>query len=238
MTFGEFIKKQREAKSWTQPEAAEKIAIEQSYLSKLENNKATPSSEIFDKLQLEYGFDTTELNNALTAEELKRLTDVKVVKDYILNLNETILLSQRRWLLAGLVMVMIGAFSVSLGYLFKDLKQTSYVYESKGIINKGESLNIFNNLPSSERLSSFIKMGDTSHYEDRPFFERLDYKKIKLKEDRGTFFTDITENKTRRYNRVTLHYTPIKWPHYLGVSFGVMLLIGGFCCFYLRQKWQ
>lgn len=196
MTFGEFIKKQREAKSWTQPEAAEKIAIEQSYLSKLENNKATPSSDIFDKLQTQYGFEITELNNALNAEDIKRLTEVKVVKDYMLNTNNQLILSQRRWLIAGLLMIMIGAFSVSLGYLFKDLKQTSYLYESKGLIKKGESLNIYNNLPSSKRLSKLIEMGSSGSplpfsnrtFSNIPFFERLDYKKVELEEDKGTFF--------------------------------------------------
>ena len=36
MKFGEYLKSQRDARGWTQPMAAEKIGIEQSYLSKLE----------------------------------------------------------------------------------------------------------------------------------------------------------------------------------------------------------
>ncbi len=47
MKFGEYLKSQRDARGWTQPMAAEKIGIEQSYLSKLETGKASPSDEMF-----------------------------------------------------------------------------------------------------------------------------------------------------------------------------------------------
>ncbi|MDQ2077737.1 helix-turn-helix domain-containing protein [Marinimicrobium sp. ABcell2] len=38
MTLGERLRQLRTEKSWTQPQAAETIGIEQSYLSKLEND--------------------------------------------------------------------------------------------------------------------------------------------------------------------------------------------------------
>src|SRR4051812_13968453 len=47
MNLGERIKKLRIERSLTQPQLAEAIGIEQSYLSKLENEKSIPSAEIF-----------------------------------------------------------------------------------------------------------------------------------------------------------------------------------------------
>jgi len=44
MNFGERIKQLRTARNMTQPQLAEAIGIEQSYLSKLENDKSVPST--------------------------------------------------------------------------------------------------------------------------------------------------------------------------------------------------
>ena len=50
MTLGEQLKKLRNAKALSQPDLANLAGIEQSYLSKLENDKSMPSNEIFRKL--------------------------------------------------------------------------------------------------------------------------------------------------------------------------------------------
>ncbi|MBM7071474.1 helix-turn-helix transcriptional regulator [Shewanella sp. 202IG2-18] len=44
MTFGQIIKSFRTEKGLSQPEFAEQVGIEQSYLSKLENDKSLPSN--------------------------------------------------------------------------------------------------------------------------------------------------------------------------------------------------
>ena len=50
MNFGEKIKQLRTEKNLTQPQLAEAIGIEQSYLSKLENDKSIPSADIFQAI--------------------------------------------------------------------------------------------------------------------------------------------------------------------------------------------
>jgi transcriptional regulator with XRE-family HTH domain len=65
MNFGAYLKSQRDARGWTQPMAAEKIGIEQSYLSKLETGKATPSEEMFERLVNAYDIDLDALALAL-----------------------------------------------------------------------------------------------------------------------------------------------------------------------------
>ncbi|MEQ8954557.1 MAG: helix-turn-helix transcriptional regulator, partial [Gammaproteobacteria bacterium] len=50
MNFGEKLRLLRTEKGWHQPELAEKLGIEQSYLSKLENGHSLPSGEILDNV--------------------------------------------------------------------------------------------------------------------------------------------------------------------------------------------
>src|SRR3954469_21226689 len=47
VNFGEKVKQLRAERNLTQPQLAEAIGIEQSYLSKLENDKSVPSADIF-----------------------------------------------------------------------------------------------------------------------------------------------------------------------------------------------
>ncbi len=85
MKFGQFIKAQREAKKWTQPHAAEVIGIEQSYLSKIENNKAIPSAEIFDQLMVAYEFDINKIGAEISESELSKLKEIVLIRDFIIN---------------------------------------------------------------------------------------------------------------------------------------------------------
>ena len=50
MQFGEKLKQLRQERNLTQPDLADKLGIEQSWLSKLENDKCHPSSELLGKL--------------------------------------------------------------------------------------------------------------------------------------------------------------------------------------------
>ena len=49
-TLGQQLKQLRNNKKLSQPEFAQQVGIEQSYLSKLENDKSIPSNEIFRAL--------------------------------------------------------------------------------------------------------------------------------------------------------------------------------------------
>jgi transcriptional regulator with XRE-family HTH domain len=54
MKFGDYLRQKREARGWTQPEAANKAGIEQSYLSKLETGKSYPSEDAYARLVAAY----------------------------------------------------------------------------------------------------------------------------------------------------------------------------------------
>ncbi|NQY64150.1 MAG: helix-turn-helix transcriptional regulator [Alteromonadaceae bacterium] len=69
MNFGEQFKKLRNELGLSQPQLSELTGIEQSYLSKLENDKSVPSNEIFRSLLSAYKID---LNQFLSDFDLKR----------------------------------------------------------------------------------------------------------------------------------------------------------------------
>jgi len=63
MKFGDYLRQKREDRGWTQPEAAAKARIEQSYLSKLETGRSYPSDDVFERLVEEVAEATAEAEN-------------------------------------------------------------------------------------------------------------------------------------------------------------------------------
>lgn len=57
MHFGERLKQLRTERGLTQPQLAQAAGIEQSYLSKLENDKSVPSAEMFSTLLAGLGME-------------------------------------------------------------------------------------------------------------------------------------------------------------------------------------
>lgn len=160
MKFGHFLRKQREQREWTQPQAAEAIGIEQSYLSKLENNKAVPSSEIFEQLLHVYEFDLKILGEAVDESELEKLQEIVLIRDFIMRSRTQGEKTRRRWLLMGLAMVMVGVFFI--GYSFSPLhdRQNHYTYESKAVLNKGENPFMFTEMPSFREYQHVLRDWD------------------------------------------------------------------------------
>ncbi|ACV26911.1 helix-turn-helix domain-containing protein [Kangiella koreensis] len=72
MTLGEKLRSLRSTSSWTQPEFARKLGIEQSYLSKMENDKSIPSTEMFDKLCTAYEVTPDEMLKDLDREYIRQ----------------------------------------------------------------------------------------------------------------------------------------------------------------------
>jgi transcriptional regulator with XRE-family HTH domain len=58
MNFVEYLKNRLAEPGWTQPAAAAKARIEQSYLSKLETGKPVPSEEVCQRLVEAFGINT------------------------------------------------------------------------------------------------------------------------------------------------------------------------------------
>ena len=101
MKFGDYLRARREDKGWTQPEAAAKADIEQSYLSKLETGKSFPSQDVFERLAAAYGFDAETLAQSVDADSLKALREVGQVRAAVISLQSRSVRLARSWLAAG-----------------------------------------------------------------------------------------------------------------------------------------
>src|SRR3954466_14739098 len=80
MNFGDRLKQLRNQKSLTQPQLAQAIGIEQSYLSKLENDKSVPGADIFQAilraLQMDVATFLQGVHRAIVRRELGQVPEV------------------------------------------------------------------------------------------------------------------------------------------------------------------
>jgi len=83
MKLGEKLRQHREQRQWTQPRAAEAIGIEQSYLSKLENDHSVPSVEIFRRIVDAYETNVAEIMEGIDPGTFAHLTQITDVADFL-----------------------------------------------------------------------------------------------------------------------------------------------------------
>jgi len=174
MKFGDFLRDQRQSKSWTQPQAADKIGIEQSYLSKLETGKAIPGEEIFNKLAEAYGFDIDTMGRTLLSGDLAKLKDIKAVQEYVTTRERSDRTNTRKWLIGGLLLLGLGA-AITSYQIHRPRYITVYEYTSKGVIKDGESDYLFAEMPTESSLRNLISrksqyegwLQELKHYERR-----------------------------------------------------------------------
>lgn len=235
MQFGEYIKNLRNQQELTQPQAADLMGIEQSYLSKLENNKAVPSAEIFEKLQRALKFEMSDLSEAIDADEFKRLEEIVLVKTYLAEEHRAKTKSQRRLRFFSVALLMASSFFLTYGYMLKDNMNHAYIYESKGVVKEDESMFVFAELPHYEQFNRLMQHNH-SEIAKHPMFNRLDFDQIIYSEFRGNFFDMSVKDGKRRYFLIKQRQKAMPTPFYLGISFGILLLTGGIGGLFLSRQ--
>ncbi len=227
MRFGEYIRNIREKNGWTQPEAAARVPVEQSYLSKMETGKSYPSEDIFSKLVSAYSIDIDKMCNAIFSAELDKLREISDVRSAILIRQKTEQKFMRGWLVAGLIMIMLGGSTLGLSQSLSGHSNTVFLYRSEGIILPGESPMIYH----------FLNTGRPDA-EGKTLTDRIDYDFIETPKNKGGSFIEKVENGHRVYtlydNKYTEHPSPLSW--LLGPGF--MLILGGLSCFYISRRWR
>ena len=144
MNFGERLKQIRTGKGLTQPQFAALAGIEQSYLSKLENDKSVPSAEMFDTIVAALEMDAAtflqEVDGQVQATTLRHVPSVAQCKAQVVTQQVH---HARRWLFASAAAWILG-FAMMLaandGIFFPN---KLYKYESPGVVLPGEAENIF-----------------------------------------------------------------------------------------------
>ncbi|UTW58995.1 helix-turn-helix domain-containing protein [Kordiimonas sp. SCSIO 12603] len=228
MRFGEYIRIKREENGWTQPEAAAKISVEQSYLSKLETGKSYPSEDVFAKIVSAYSIDVTKMNSDLFSAEIDKLREIGEVRTALLSKKKSQQKFMRGWLITGLVMLMISGASFGLINVDQQPVITFvYKYSSPGIIKKGEDPRKYTKLEQINKRGDLTEINGVMDFKFKEFYER-----------RGDSFVEAVKGGHRIYSfenaRPYKPQSPFSWL----MPPAVMLLFGAFGCFYISRRWQ
>ncbi len=145
MTLGKKIKKLRAKHNLSQPELAEKIGIEQSYLSKLENDKSVPSNEIFNNTLKAFGLTLEQfVTDIAQGAELDRLNQIPDVQQYFSSKQTHNKDIHRRFLYISSLLIVLASTLFFIGHNKQIFSETQFQYESRGVLFDDEPADIFN----------------------------------------------------------------------------------------------
>jgi transcriptional regulator with XRE-family HTH domain len=144
VNFGEKVKQLRAERNLTQPQLAQAIGIEQSYLSKLENDKSVPSADIFQAILRAFSIDVATFLDGVDDKIVHR--DLRQVPEVAQHLNVQVnrkVHSIKAWLLSSAVALVLGLTLAVAGYRGLLLPNVQYNYGSEGVLLAGEPTNFF-----------------------------------------------------------------------------------------------
>lgn len=219
MKFGEYLKNRRTELGWTQPDAAAKAQIEQSYLSKLETGKSFPSEDVYQRLVEAFSLDTEAMVGALYPAELDRLREIEAVRKHLLQREHDTRSISRRWLYAGLGGLILGGALIGLAQIDRGGGATHYTYQSPGVIRAGESSNLFDDIDDNPQLRA-----------------RANERQIFIAEMRGPAFTETVPGGRREWHLVGANAVLVPPKFGWAVIPGFALLIGGLGCFFISWR--
>jgi transcriptional regulator with XRE-family HTH domain len=146
MTLGEHIRILRNAKGLSQPELANLAQIEQSYLSKLENDKSLPSNDIFRQLLSGLSLSLADFLQNLDKQYLdNNLRQIPDIEHWLLKNEQKDVYSQRRYLYIASFLIVMAVTCFYSGFSQVAFTGLKYQYESAGIVLPDEPKNIYAN---------------------------------------------------------------------------------------------
>ncbi len=239
MKYGDYLRLKREKKSWTQPEAAAKAEIEQSYLSKLETGKSYPSEDIFNRLVEIYEIDTSDMSRQVFSAELDKLREIKEIRTVVLERQKSERSFVRGWLIAGLVLLMLGGGSFGLTRVSSQTPVQQFHYRSAGILLAGEPLTAFDII--NDRLTTVANINPKFKSlleRQQDMIERIDEGSVTSTIYLGDSFVKKLAEGKRYYtlidNRVVEQVSPLRWL----LAPALMFLAGSLGCFFISFRWK
>jgi len=203
MNFGERLKALRTDKGLTQPQFAALAGIEQSYLSKLENDKSVPSAEMFDTIVSALGMDAAgflqEVDKEVIDTTLRHVPSVTQFKTQAVTqqVHHT-----RRWLFGSAAAWILG-FALMLaandGIFFSN---KLYKYHSPGVIRAGEAENLFSTwreILAQQMVAKIITPEEMARQSAEFLAQRERPMTVEWPDSRGTTYIEPVENGRRRY---------------------------------------
>ena len=232
MDFGDRLRQLRKEKSLTQPELAEVMGIEQSYLSKLENGKSLPSNDMLQRILDAFDLEVSDLVDGLDQGVRNQLRRIPLVGDYLNRQKQLLIGSRRRWLLISALLASFGAALIYAGNAHLFFPDVQYQYVSKGILRDGESKELF------EHPAVALPQGVNREQRDRimnAIYARLDEDYVRTTDYRGTIYNVPVDGGSRTY--VIVDQRELDNPSNKAVVFiGVLLLTFGTVGIVLDRK--
>ncbi|WP_223668953.1 helix-turn-helix domain-containing protein [Kangiella shandongensis] len=165
MTLGEKLRSLRSTSGWTQPEFAQKLGIEQSYLSKLENDRSIPSVEIFDKLCTAYEVTPDEMIKDLDKDYVRqKLMHIPIIANATTNKHEVAKGKRKAAVIVCSSFILVATLFFFTAYLELLSSNKYYEYRSLGVDFKHE---INECLKTEEPKHCFMKY--TAEYNSKSF---------------------------------------------------------------------
>ncbi|GAC17567.1 helix-turn-helix domain-containing protein [Paraglaciecola arctica] len=199
MTLGKKLKTLRAEHNLSQPELADKIGIEQSYLSKLENDKSIPSNDIFNNILNAFGLTLEQFVSDLSQDaELLRIRQIPDVDHYFSSLQKHNQNNQRRFLYLSSLLIVLATTIFYVGYSKQLFSEIQFQYESRLVILDNEPVDVLT------RWRSYLMPAEERDYEliarkKMQMAKRVDAKTISVFKHAGPYFRLDTEGGYRHY---------------------------------------
>jgi transcriptional regulator with XRE-family HTH domain len=213
MKFGDYLRQKREAKGWTQPDAANKAGIEQSYLSKLETGKSYPSEDVYARLVAAYEIDAGELVRQVGSAEIAKLREIGEVRTAVLEAQNGRKTFERSWMIAGLLCLTGSGACLGLFFLARDEVTTLYDYRSMGVLKTGEPLEAFDilNWPLNSNEPNYNELAARRNV----MIARIDEVRLTKRQELGQQFIEKMEGNLRLYHKTgernATVQSPLRW---------------------------
>ena len=232
MRFGEKLKELRNEKEWTQPEMAEAIGIEQSYWSKLENDKSLPSNDIFIRILEVFGLDIADLVDDMDQSNKNQLRKLPEVADYYHRQKQLIIGNRQRWLFGSAVLVALGSAFIYAGNVHLFFSDVVYQYKSYGVILEAESKEIFRRPHLS--ISEAAERDERAKFMDA-IRVRVDEEYLLTSDFRGNVYNlEVGGGSRTYYLQDDTEIDP--WQSKLVVFVGVLMTMFGLVGLFLEKK--
>lgn len=238
MNFGERIKQLRTERNMTQPQLAEAIGIEQSYLSKLENDKSVPSPDIFQAILRAFSLQVEALlagvDDNIVRGELKQIPEVAeyLKKSMVIKVH-----SIKAWLFGSAVACVVGLTLFAAGYKAFLFPTELNDYISYGIERPDEPSNIFEEY--RRILNQRISAGEIDERQGEKlaleFANRQQIDTLLTNEFRGHYFTAPVKGGKRTYKFSGSIYTD-NLPNRAFMLIGSLLTFAGVFGFLVEYR--
>jgi len=238
MNFGDRIRQLRTQKNLTQPQLALAIGIEQSYLSKLENDKSVPGADIFQSILRAFNMDVASFLEGVDDNIVHR--ELRQVPEVANHLNSQVALkvhNVKKWLFGSAIAGVLGLTLFAAGYKQLLFSNWQYTYESQGVVHPDEPANLYEFF--QPWLGAKIRAGEITEEEAgkrvAEIMTRMKVDFLTVPEHRGDAFIEQVPGGSRIYKLKSPSYQERAGNRYL-MLVGILLAFASLFGFIVEMR--